>query len=312
MQFKEHPLRFFLCNEFRTFLLNCPRDTIFHFHSVFIPWFLPAVRLLKKNGFKRVVLTPHGQYIDEAMDASLKKRVFFHFFDRKVVQTVDAIQVIGCTEKNRYIIPYAKELHLIPNGCVPSKETVSVKSKLCFGYMGRLDMNQKGLDILCNAFAFYIRQGGKGQLLIAGDGQDKEKLDRLCKDIGITERVSFIGKVFGKEKGVFFSDCAFFIHSSRWEGLPTGCMEAAANGLPLVVSQETNLGMYIEKFGAGFVYESDGRPVQALADVLFKAEKLFGQSGEYTRCCENAKNMISEELNWDCIAKMDMELLYKV
>ena len=68
IQFKEHPLRFFLDKKFKAFLLSCPNDTVFHFHSVFIPWFLPAVRLLKKNGYKRVVLTPHGQYVDEAMN----------------------------------------------------------------------------------------------------------------------------------------------------------------------------------------------------------------------------------------------------
>ena len=312
VQFKEHPLRFFLCDEFRKFLLSCPEDTIFHFHSVFIPWFLSAVRLLKQNGFKRVVLIPHGQYIDEAMNISLKKRVFFHFFDRKVIQTVDAVQLIGSTEKNRYITSNAKEFHLIPNGCVPSKAIVPVKNKLYFGYMGRLDMNQKGLDILCQAFGFYKKQGGNGLLLIAGDGQDKDNLEELCKSIGVADYVCFTGTVFGKEKNDFFNKCAYFIHSSRWDVLPTGCMEAAANGVPLVVSQETNLGMYIEKFNAGFAYVSDGRPVQALTETLFKAESLFRVTESYRECCESSMAMIAEELNWDCIAKSYMELLYHI
>ena len=220
------------------------------------------------------------------MNISLKKRVFFYFFDRKVIQTVDAVQLIGNTEKNRYITSNAKEFHLIPNGCVPSKAIVPVKNKLYFGYMGRLDMNQKGLDILCQAFGFYKKQGGNGQLLIAGDGQDKNNLEELCKSIGVADCVCFIGKVFGKEK--------------------------AANGLPLVVSQETNLGMYIEKFNAGFAYVSDGRPVQALTGTLFKAEALFRVTESYRECCESSMAMIAEELNWDCIAKSDMELLYNI
>lgn len=80
---------------------------------------------------------------------------------------------------------------------------------------------------------------------------------------------------------------------------------------PLIVSEETNLKAYIESFKSGFVYPSDGRPVQALADSLFKAEHLFMQKGNYIKCCENAKKMISEELNWYRIVKMDSELLYK-
>ena len=101
-------MRFFLDKKFKAFLLSCPNDTVFHFHSVFIPWFLPAVRLLKKNGYKRVVLTPHGQYVDEAMNVSLKKRIFFRYFDRKVIKTVDAVQLIGATEQNSYITSNAK------------------------------------------------------------------------------------------------------------------------------------------------------------------------------------------------------------
>lgn len=97
--------------------MSCPKDSVFHFHSVFIPWFLLAVRLLKKNGYKRVVLTPHGQYVNEAMNTSLKKRIFFRYFDRKVIKTVDAVQLIGATEHNSYITSNAKEFHFIPNGC---------------------------------------------------------------------------------------------------------------------------------------------------------------------------------------------------
>ncbi len=51
--------------------------TIFHFHSVFIPWFLPAMRFLHKKGSHRIVFTPHGQYIDKAMLLSLKNEYFF-------------------------------------------------------------------------------------------------------------------------------------------------------------------------------------------------------------------------------------------
>ena len=116
--------------------------------------------------------------------------------------------------------------------------------------------------------------------------------------------------VFGEDKDSFLDSCAYFVHSSRWDVLPTGCLEAAARGIPLVVSEETNLGMYLNKFNTGFVYSSDGRPVQALADVLFRAERLFEQKNLYKEHCDHAKQMISEELNWDCIAKMDMEKLY--
>ena len=57
------------------------------------------------------------------------------------------------------------------------------------------------------------------------------------------------------------------------------------------------------------MYLSDGRPVQALADKLFEAERLFEQKDEYLKMCRNANRMIGEELNWDNIASMNIKEL---
>ena len=85
----------------------------------------------------------------------------------------------------------------------------------------------------------------------------------------------------------------------------------AGFALPLfsMIMGSTNL-TYLNKFKSGFVYLSDGRPVQALADRMFEAERLFGQKDDYQEMCNNANRMICEELNWDNIADMDMKELY--
>lgn len=313
VQFSEHPLKFFLNKDFRHFLLTQPKDTIFHFHSVFIPWFLPAVRLLKTNGCQRVVLTPHGQYVDEAMRRSLKKRIFFHFFDRQVIKLVDAVQVIGHTEINHYITSNACEYHVIPNGG-PSCHTITslLERQLVFGYLGRMEIAQKGLDVLVRAFAFYRKQGGKGILQIGGAGNDQEILEKLTQEMGVSSSVCFIGKVFGKDKLQFLQKCAWFVHPSRWDVLPTACLEAASCGVPLIVSHETNLDIYLKKYDAGIVMASDDRPIQALATCLVDAEKIFENQLRYAEFCEQTQKMLQEELNWKCIASMDVKLLYKL
>ena len=313
VQFREHPLKFFLCKDFRHFLLSQPKDTIFHFHSVFIPWFFPAVRLLKKIGYQRVVLTPHGQYVDEAMRRSLKKRIFFHFFDRQVIKLVDAVQVIGHTEINHYITSNAREYHLIPNGG-PSCHTITslLERPLVFGYLGRMEIAQKGLDVLLRAFAFYLKQGGKGILQIGGAGIGKENLMRLCQEMEISSSVCFRDKVFGEDKQRFLQECAWFVHPSRWDVLPTACLEAASCGVPLIVSRETNLDMYLKKYDAGIVMASDDRPIQALATCFFATEKIFENPPRYAEYCGQTQKMLQEELNWQHIASMDVKWLYKL
>lgn len=311
IQYLEHSLKFFLTKDFKDFLLSQPKDCVFHFHSVFIPWFLNAVKLLKDNGYNRIVLTPHGQYVDEAMKCSIKKKVFFHFFDRRVIKMVDVVHVIGHTEINSYIRNNANDYQLIPNGG-PQIQIInfSARQKLVYGYLGRLDIQQKGLDVLMRAFAFYKKQGGKGILKIAGDGSDKESLEKLCQTLGMQSYVKFIGKVFGNEKLTFYKRCSWFVHPSRWDGLPTSCLEAASCGIPLIVSRETNLDTYIEKYKAGIIIEADDRPIQALADSFFKAERTYDEKS-YLEVRKNVQNMISQDLNWTHIANIDLKLLYK-
>lgn len=244
------------------------------------------------------------------MRQSLKKRVFFRFFDRNVLRTVDAVHVIGHTEINHYIKDNAREYRLIPNGCLPRHGTSGQKYSLVYGYLGRLDIAQKGLDTLIRAFAFYRRQGGTAVMSVAGGGNDEDKLREMCNVLGVSEYVQFIGKVFGEDKDCFLEGCSFFIHPSNWDGVPTACMEAAACGVPLIVSKATNLDIYVEKYRAGFVMPDDGRPVQALAEQFAKAERLFTDRDAYRQTCANALNMVREELNWDTIATKVFKDLY--
>ncbi len=312
IQFPEHRLMFFLSGEFKDFLLAQPRDSVIHLHSVFIPWFLYTVKFLRNNGFNKIVLTPHGQYIDEAMQSSLKKRMFFNFFDRHVIRGVNVVQIIGHTEANDYIKNNARKYVLIPNGCniVKYEENHFNNSDIVFGYMGRLATVQKGLDLLLKAFAFYRRQGGCGLLQIAGGGADENYLKDLCGLLGINDSVRFVGTKIGKEKLTFLLSCSFFVHTSRWDVVPTGCMEAAALGIPLIVSSETNLEAYVENYGAGVCISIANHPVQGIANMFFKAEQVFYSKDGYDKMRKNAQRMVDVELNWTHIAQRIINELY--
>lgn len=130
--------------------------------------------------------------------------------------------------------------------------------------------------------------------------------------MGVNSSVCFIGKVFGKDKLQFLQKCAWFVHPSRWDVLPTACLEAASCGVPLIVSHETNLDIYLKKYDAGIVMASDDRPIQALATYLVDAEKIFENQLRYAEFCEQTQKMLQEELNWKRIASMDVKLLYKL
>lgn len=302
----ESKLLFFITQEFKSFIDAQSIDTIYHFHSVFIPWFLVAMKYIKSHGCDHIVLTPHGQYITEAMNISLKKRIFFYFFDSKVIQNADIIHLIGRKEHNSYIKNNNKNIRFIPNGC-ESFNNVLPKRDLVFGYLGRLEIRQKGLDVLVKAFGEYIRNGGSGVLKIAGDGPNKNELEVLVKDEKIEKDVSFEGILYDGDKWRFLENSAFFLHPSSWDVIPTACMEAASCYVPLIITEETNLGEYILKYQSGYIIN---KYVKDIVEKLFTAEELFKKDDEYEKMCMNSYKMIQKELNWDNIGQRFIKELY--
>lgn len=307
--FKKSVIPFCYPSQLLTFLLdNSTTKTVFHFHSVFILWFLPLIKALKKNDRNHVFLTPHGQYIDIAMN-SIRKRIAFHFFDSKVLKEVEAVHIIGYqTENNERIQRYAQRIAVIPNGFGQQIVKQFPKSEsLVFGYMGRLECKQKGLDILIPAFIQYIQNGGQGNLKIAGSGPDHTYLEKIVQNSKMENRITFVGKLFDDDKWRFLQECSVFLHPSHWDVIPTVCMEAASVGTPLFVSEDTNLGEYITKYGAGkSITKVD---IESIAKGLSEFDSSF-KTSTWTSMCEGAKKMIEAELNWKRITKKIINELY--
>lgn len=300
IQVAESRIRFLLTRLFKAFLEEQPRDTVFHFHSVFIPWFLPAIKFLKHRGFHNIVLTPHGQYIDTAMQISLKKRVFFHLFDAKVIRLVSFVHLIGKSEMNSYVLKYAQRCVLIPNACYPKILPSVASRELVFGYMGRLEIEQKGVDMLVASFLAYKSRGGGGVLRIAGEGADKAHLVAMVRESTFPGSVSFVGVVYDEQKWAFLRSCAFFCHFSRWDVFPTSVLEAASVGIPLLLTNATNMELLVDKYGAGRVLDA---ATHRFADAMFEMEAIFHDKDKYETMCTNANRMVREELNWDAIAE---------
>lgn len=298
--------------ELLAFLLrNSDENSIFHFHSVFILWYYPLIKILKKNGRRHIFLTPHGAYIPTAMN-SIKKKIGFWLFDSKIIQNVEAVHIIGYqTENNDFVKKYAKRIVVIPNGFgvqnIPEFKG-DKDDTLVFGYLGRLAKRHKGLDELIHAFAEYKRQGGKGILNLAGGGPDEDFLKRLTKEEKMLDYIRFEGVVYDESKWGFLHSISALISPSRWDGLPTACLEAAAAGRPLVVTADTNLGIYVEKYGAGIVIPHTDK--DAIVQQMFDFENVFYDEDAYQTMCEAAKRMVREELNWKSITKQIVEKLY--
>ncbi len=98
--------------------------------------------------------------------------------------------------------------------------------------IGRLTA-QKDFDNLIRAFRV-VRDSVNARLLILGEGEDRQKLEALTKELELSDSVALPG--FVKNPYAILSNSSVFSLSSRWEGLPTVLIEALACDVPVVAT----------------------------------------------------------------------------
>ncbi|MBD2773231.1 glycosyltransferase family 4 protein [Iningainema tapete] len=157
---------------------------------------------------------------------------------RKICQLIypQANRVVFITERALNCFPpKIKSIStVIPNPAViVSNENSSVKllDKPSLISIGRLT-SQKGFDILLKAFAKLEKAHPQWTLTILGEGELRPDLEALRNQLGLLERVNFIGRV--KNPYDFLKQADIFVMSSRYEGFPLALCEAMACGLPVI------------------------------------------------------------------------------
>lgn len=92
----------------------------------------------------------------------------------------------------------------------------------------------KGIDHLLRALA---RVPGV-RLLVAGDGPEEARLRALAIQLGLTERVQFLGRVDRSALAVYFRAVDYTVLYSGYEGLPHVLLESLLSGTPVIASNK--------------------------------------------------------------------------
>lgn len=117
-----------------------------------------------------------------------------------------------------------------------------------FLFLGRIAFYHKGLDFLLESMEWLQIKNSDIQVIVAGDGEDKEKFLQIIKDKNL-KNVIYKGKVQGQQKEDLLKNCLALVQPSRFEIFPFTILEAAAHGKPTIAFKIENLDEIVKDQG---------------------------------------------------------------
>jgi len=306
--FKAQKNPFGICKELKDAIATKKGTATFHLHGGWVPVFYRISSELAKSGIP-FIFTPHGAYNTIAMRRSkISKKLYFSLFEKPLLNRASKIHCIGESEVTglRRIFPNDKSM-LTPYGFKANAKEISLEAKnennFIIGFVGRLDIYTKGLDLLLEAFKSYAAHDITARLWIVGDSEERKSLEQQAAQLEIKDKVVFWGSKFGHDKDELMEQMHVFAHPSRNEGLPASVLEASTMGIPCLVTKATNVGQVVRTYEAGLAVEDENKI--ALENALNDLKRQWSID-RLAQMGINARKMVNEEFNWNhIIGKFD-------
>jgi glycosyltransferase involved in cell wall biosynthesis len=185
-----------------------------------------------------------------------------------------------------------------PQGYEPRKHQGKGRRLLFVGRLAAV----KGVPVLLDAVAQLSQDHPDAELVIAGDGPDRQRLESRAKDLGISDRVRFLGYQSQSQVRKLLRETDVFAMASFAEGVPVVLMEAMAAGVPVVATRIAGVPELVDDGACGFlVPPGDTEALAERISLLFddpasrnrfagagraKVEQEFNLSTESQRLCQ--------------------------
>ena len=252
-----------------------------------------AVHRLCKAFHVKDIIHLHGsefaKWYDSA-DSKLKAEI------QKLLEECSCFIVLGEKWKEviRRIAP-AANVRIISNGIEVPKETVCWNDNRCqVLYLGVL-IPRKGVSDLIDAVSVLNRNGElKNQVfVIAGTGEEEEKLKNQTEEAGLNGIVQFAGWVSGEKKDELLRSSQILVSPSYNEGLPISILEAASYGMPIVSTDVGDISAVVRDGKNGILIKPGD------TDALAKGIENVSNRDTFSRMSAESRKIIEENFSID-------------
>ncbi len=192
---------------------------------------------------------------------------------KHVFRKADRIRTVSLRGKRGLVsigVPEAK-IDIVPIATDLSRFTSVDRSRVLEGQLlciSRLEP-EKGVDMLLSAFAMLRRNVPAATLVLVGDGSRRATLEKLARSLRIADAVLFAGRQ--SDVTQHLSRAGIYVQPSHFEGWGLAVIEAAAAGLPVVMTDVGCAGEVIKDGKSGLVVPPGN--AKALAEALERVMK---------------------------------------
>ncbi len=249
----------------------------------------------------------------------LRRVGIFYPFWNLIFKKADHIQAIS-----NYLADFARRhgarcpVEVVPNGVDVKKYQVSSikyqdKKAPIIITTSRL-VHKNGIDILIRAAAYLkaLIPNSKFIIQILGGGPDGQKLKNLAAELGVEDRIEFLGHVEPDQIPSYLLQADIFVRPSRSEGLGSSFLEAMAAGLPIIGTPVGGIPDFLKEYNTNLQMETNATNDEANGlfvevdnpqDLAKKIALLLEDDQLRARLGENGRKLVLQNYSWDKIAE---------
>jgi glycosyltransferase involved in cell wall biosynthesis len=214
-----------------------------------------------------------------------------------------AVTVVSQADKHYFekLSPAMRGANIICNGVDTEAAAAATPLRRERPYIfcaARLSLFRKAIDLLIEAFALVAPRYPELDLIIAGDGPDREQVETTILQAGMGKRVELLGAWPHEKLWALYKGAKLFAMPSRFpEGVPLVFLEAMACGTPVIGTRSGGTPEVVPDGSVGILLERN-EPEQwaaAMCSLLDNSE-LRKQMGERGRA-------VAEEFSWPKVAQ---------
>jgi glycosyltransferase involved in cell wall biosynthesis len=170
--------------------------------------------------------------------------------------------------------------------------------------VGRI-VHQKGLDLAMHALGNLKDLNWEWR--IAGDGPQMQALQSLAQELGIDDRVFFLGWQSRQQILESYQQANVFLFPSRHEGMPNAILEAMSSGLPVIATCIAGNEELVVEGQTGYLV-----PAEDIENLQNALKRILNDSALRREMGEASRRRVEENYSWESTAQQYALYLEKV